>query len=549
MKRLLSVMLVFLLMIGSLGNVVYADDIYDAKVAEIASMMADELGSFENKQELYDFVILYKSVTSGQQMFNAYWDSFVLLADNFDNYDRNIGDESVKEITLGFVDLLADDTFLSNAQLEMFLLHPTRDADGDGTTDFEQFLIDEIAPEIYDILIVMDYGVNDLNKGISFLNRAFTLMNSALVDTILDNDNGYSKAIFEANYTYDPTLELDRGEAKDIIQLGNAVTGRDIVTDYEAALDQMEKMVVYYNGLSTSDQKLVFDYLSDYGFIKLVDAEDNSSTTVITQTRTNTVYVPAVSLLNIDETIIPQSPFGFFSDLASFSWAQTAIQRLFMFGIINGVVSPSFTWSEVETERVVNEEVVSRTYMTKVFAGEEGQYAPSNLVTRAEFAAMMVRLMADDEAVAAVVGDRSFPTDIEATDWYYDVVMYAYDQGFLIYRDETTQNIDPNEQITREEIAYALSVILEENGYTVDTFSANTILSKFEDAADISDDMVLPMALVVDQGIVQGSGVAGSYYCYPQEHATRAEAAVMMFRIASLVDTNVYINPEVTEGE
>ena len=554
MKRVVSMLLVMLLLFSTVSMA--AEPVVVAITEEdIAAAIREEVESLDQltRQEMVDYLLLYEALDNSADFFNAYWDGFVILASRFEDYkdiNYDISQPIFKTLAMTFVitliNLSNDDEHPEYSLENMFGYN---EASGFQANELEDFLLQaDITEAVRGFLEYAGYGVNDLQHGIDFLARGFSFVNDFIASgTPVSNDYGKSVALFYGDYVNHPAMSINNQGVTGLINYFNNESPVDVSEQF--ALDQLGIFMTYYNGLSSSntdDQALIYDYLNKYGFLfvrvdtPVIDEnDDNGGTRTIIY---RDAVVPEEEIFEL--TTVPLSAFYPFSDMSGHLWARTAAETLFMYYIVNGTTSPSFTETDVEVSVLAADNTVgSRAYKVRYFAGDEGIFSPNNMVTRAEFAAMLVRMMNIDDEELVLDPTADDPTDVESDKWYYDEVMYAYDQGYLIYRDAMTQNIDPNEQITREEIAYAISVILEEHEISVTDNEVRIALSKFMDAGDISSDMEHALGLVINQGIVQGSGTEGEYYIYPQDNATRAESVVMLYRMAELIDTRVYINP------
>lgn len=137
----------------------------------------------------------------------------------------------------------------------------------------------------------------------------------------------------------------------------------------------------------------------------------------------------------------------------------------------------------------------------------DGKFAPDNNVTRAEFAAIAVRILNLSEIKAT----NEF-TDISAEDWFYEDVLKAHAAGLVNGFDGQMR---PNAPISREEMAVVLANMLGE---------ATDREGLFEDSGEISSWAKDAVEKCVAAGIIKGDG--GKFY--PMRHATRAEVAVVM---------------------
>jgi len=88
---------------------------------------------------------------------------------------------------------------------------------------------------------------------------------------------------------------------------------------------------------------------------------------------------------------------------------------------------------------------------------EDGSFRPRNTLTRAEFAAFVVRLMAIENTYSSF---HCPFTDISDKDWFYKVVCISYDKNYIgDYPDNTFK---PDERITYAE---AVSILVRLSGH------------------------------------------------------------------------------------
>lgn len=124
-------------------------------------------------------------------------------------------------------------------------------------------------------------------------------------------------------------------------------------------------------------------------------------------------------------TVEESAPKGF-TDISGLTWEKKAVNELSARGYLAGMT--------------------------------ENTFAPNANTTRAEFAAMLTRVL----PVAEVDGTLTF-TDLKEDAWYYKSIATAVNQGWLVGRD--SNKFDPAAPVTRQEVASVLSRVLEQNGY------------------------------------------------------------------------------------
>lgn len=179
-----------------------------------------------------------------------------------------------------------------------------------------------------------------------------------------------------------------------------------------------------------------------------------------------------------------------FKDIAKHKWAQEAIESMAVKGVINGK--------------------------------NNNQFDPSANITRAEFSALVSRSLKYNEA-----SNKKVPfTDVDSAKWYYSSIASVYENGLINGRSE--EIFDPEGNITREEIAKIIGQILENNYYKKQDKKE---LNKFKDNASISPWAKKEAAIAAYNDIINGDN--GNFK--PKENATRAEMAVMLYRLYELI--------------
>jgi hypothetical protein len=183
------------------------------------------------------------------------------------------------------------------------------------------------------------------------------------------------------------------------------------------------------------------------------------------------------------ETKIP------FTDLQGYEWAREAIGVLSAAGIISG--------------------------------RGEGVFEPGARITRAEFAALVTRLLGYNDT-----GMELPFTDVHVNSWYYEAVARAYHHGILSGRSATV--FDPESSITRQEMAAIIGRVLRPEG---SEGAAAQELGIFSDRDEIAVWAKDGVGLCTIQGIITGMG-DGTFA--PLQNANRAQAAVMLYRLSPL---------------
>lgn len=186
------------------------------------------------------------------------------------------------------------------------------------------------------------------------------------------------------------------------------------------------------------------------------------------------VYLPVSAVEDKTETKV-------FSDMGEALWAEDAVYFLYERGIVNG-----------------------RTEKT---------YAPEAFVTRAEFVKMVMVAMGDTD----VQTSAKFK-DVATDAWYAPYVAAAAELG-IVTGDENG-NFNPEAQISREDMATILHRTIQ-GGKAVEA-------PVFNDSTEISDYAKTAVDFFAEKGVINGLG-DGNFG--PKKSATRAETAVMLYRL------------------
>ncbi|NLK87154.1 MAG: hypothetical protein GX279_06655 [Clostridiaceae bacterium] len=175
-----------------------------------------------------------------------------------------------------------------------------------------------------------------------------------------------------------------------------------------------------------------------------------------------------------------------FTDTKGVPWAEEAIENMAGMGILKGVTDTLFK--------------------------------PGNVITRAEFTAVVVRAF---NLETAPVGSLA---DVKSDKWYYSEVMIAENLGVI--SADANNRFYPESPITREDISLMIFKALEASGRKY-SLHDNSVLEKFIDKDQISPHAVSSMAALVGEGIIEGlqGNAVGPKYA-----ATRAQAAVFVYR-------------------
>ena len=194
-----------------------------------------------------------------------------------------------------------------------------------------------------------------------------------------------------------------------------------------------------------------------------------------------------------------------FTDVSDSHWAKEAIDAMAERGIINGY--------------------------------NDGTFKPSETVSRAEFAKMMVKTLDLDTY------KPSSPTflDVEKGHWAYTYVETAkkYLTGF---RSSEGDRFKPDQVAVREDMAVAVVNGLYDQG-AIDSPDKTdlSVLDNYDDEDGISDNLRKYVAAAINEGIMTGDGEGFN----PKGSLTRAEAATLLYRLIA-EEKVVYVEEKVT---
>lgn len=174
-----------------------------------------------------------------------------------------------------------------------------------------------------------------------------------------------------------------------------------------------------------------------------------------------------------------------FADIGKFDWAKKQIEVLAAKGIIEGT--------------------------------SETEFRPEMNITRADFITLLIRTLGLTAAV-----DSNFD-DISKSDYFYESAAIAKKLG--IAQGVGNNKFNPGEQITRQDMMTitARALKLAKKLKETDT----TVLDAFEDTGKVAPYAVQSIAELYKAGLVKGDG----NILNPEGNATRAETAVLMYRI------------------
>ena len=153
----------------------------------------------------------------------------------------------------------------------------------------------------------------------------------------------------------------------------------------------------------------------------------------------------------------------------------------------------------------------------------DNNYEPERDITRAEFAAIIVRALGLEPGT----GETTF-SDVKSTDWYCGYVETAASYGII--SGYTNGTFGSNDKITREQamamIARAMTITGLNSNLTDGEMS--TLLASYSDTKDASSYAMNAIAACLKTGVVSGRT---SSTVAPKETITRAEVAAIVERL------------------
>lgn len=162
--------------------------------------------------------------------------------------------------------------------------------------------------------------------------------------------------------------------------------------------------------------------------------------------------------------------------------------------------------------------------LTKGIVDEGGVFAPSDKITRQQFAAMIARAYGlNGEGLILPF------KDIKTTNPYADEIAAAYAAGII--NGKSPAAFDPEATITREEIATMLARALTAYNGKSAVAQPAAVIAAFTDGAKISKWAASSVALTKSMHLFEGFG---DQSFRPAQTASKAEAAALVYRLYQL---------------
>jgi len=156
----------------------------------------------------------------------------------------------------------------------------------------------------------------------------------------------------------------------------------------------------------------------------------------------------------------------------------------------------------------------------------ENLFEPQSNMTRAEFAAIVVR------ALGLPLSDEKIFDDVNAEDWFFKYTASAYKYG--IVSGVSVSEFNPNGTITKEEAAVMTARAAKLCGINknYDETTARNILSAFIDYTQADEWAKESLSFCYDNGILSDEEID----IRPFENITRAEISYMVYNMLEVAD-------------
>lgn len=179
-------------------------------------------------------------------------------------------------------------------------------------------------------------------------------------------------------------------------------------------------------------------------------------------------------------------------------------------------------FSDISTDHWASEPI-TKLYEMGIISGKgEGEFAPNDLVTRAEVAKLMCASANIDKSEAI---DGKF-VDVDGSHWAIGYIEAAFESGLINGRGDG--NYGPAECTTREDMAvfcFRLLKVLKPE-FENEEYASEDLT--FADSGEISDYAVSAVAAMSKLGIINGKG---ENKFDPKAYCTRAEAARIFYGV------------------
>lgn len=187
--------------------------------------------------------------------------------------------------------------------------------------------------------------------------------------------------------------------------------------------------------------------------------------------------------------------------------------------------STTVTFTDENTISAWASDAVHRAYNAGLMlgvSGEELRFAPKQQLTRAQFAALVVRLTGATASSNTSANSGTFK-DVSSNQWYYNAIMTAKSKGIIT--GISTTSFQPNQPVSRQDMAVMLTRAFALKG---------TSSTSFADQAKIGSYARSAVNAVVNNGIMVGANNTFD----PQAKVTREMAAVIAMNVQKMAQAN-----------
>lgn len=196
------------------------------------------------------------------------------------------------------------------------------------------------------------------------------------------------------------------------------------------------------------------------------------------------------------------------------------------FGPVPVVVTPDNPFVDVKENNWFYNAVMEAYYKGLMVGVTDDTFDPNGTMSRA----MLVSVLHRMQGSPAPEGTVSF-ADVKAGKWYTNAVLWAAENGIVSGIGEG--KFAPNDPITREQFAAIICRYAAWAGF--DT-TRRAELAVFTDARNISSWAVEDVRWAVAEGLISGKENHGELAIDPKGNATRAEAAVILTKVDTLLN-------------
>lgn len=370
--------------------------------------------------------------------------------------------------------------------------------------------------------------VNDVLKSIEELSKKADVENSNLETKLLITVEG-PKDISETNVNV-PSSIINEAVNKniDMIELATSVAEITIPSSAlqaaGAASVEVNAKLVNKETELTPEQKAVVGDSPVYDFnITAVTSSGKTSIRSFAQGLQITVSYTLkpgenaenITVYYLNENGVPENMQGIYDSVSgTVTFTTTHLSKYYV--KVNNVVFndlAKYQWAKTYIESMAAKEIIK--------GKGENTYCPGDKITRAEFAALLVKLFKIQDSSKSLTFK-----DVSKKAWYYKAVASAVEQGIIA--GKSAGKFAPDESISRQDMAVMIGKVLKK--YKKAAASKDAKIT-FRDNNNISDYAREGIAAAVKYGVIKGN-IDNMFK--PLNYATRAEAAVVIYKIFNM---------------